>query len=295
MERIGFIGIGHMGWPMAANLARAGYHVSVFDTDAARVADFASQFQVEAAQVPVGLAHADIVITMLPNGQIVRDALSQGGEDSLMARMAPGAVVVDMSSSAPMGTRQLGGELARRNIGLVDAPVSGGVARAQTGELTIMYGADDPQAVQRVLPVLNVMGAKLFSVGGLGCGHAMKALNNYVASATFAATTEALDVGTKFGLSADVMVDVLNVSTGRNFHTDLVFKQHVLNGKFGVGFAIGLLAKDVRIAADLAEALNKAAPLLRLMEDRWDQARDARGATQDFSAAYLAWTEQDGS
>ena len=133
------------------------------------------------------------------------------------------------------------------------------------------------------------MGDRLFDTGGLGTGHAMKALNNFVAAAGFAACAEALIAGERFGLDPGRMVEILNVSTGRNFHTDLVLREHVIGGKYSTGFALGLLAKDVKIAADLTRELGLDSPVVRLVSARFDQARDALGYGADNSEAIKAW------
>jgi 3-hydroxyisobutyrate dehydrogenase len=284
--KIGFIGIGNMGWGMAHNVAKAGYDLVVYDTDAARTARFADESGQRGTTSLGDLADRDVVVTMLPTGPIVRQVLVDGG---LGSSLASGAIVVDMSSSEPIGTRDLGDVLAQSGVALIDAPVSGGVPRADAGTLAIMYGSDDAIALETVLPLLRTMGDRLFATGGLGSGHAMKALNNYVAAAAFAATSEALLIGEKFGLDRGTMVDILNVSTGRNFHTDIVMKDHVVGEKWGTGFAVGLLAKDVRIAAELGQAMGQKAPVLDLVRDRWAFARDQLGAQRDNTEAYLAW------
>jgi 3-hydroxyisobutyrate dehydrogenase len=155
--------------------------------------------------------------------------------------------------------------------------------------LTIMIGGDDPAAVERARPLLRTMGDRLFDTGGLGSGHAMKALNNFVAAAGFAACAEALLAGQRFGLDPARMIEILNVSTGRSFLTDLVLREHVVEGKFATGFQLGLLAKDVRIAADLAQQLRLDAPLARLVTERFEAARDVLGYTRDHTEAIKAW------
>jgi 3-hydroxyisobutyrate dehydrogenase len=286
--RVGFVGIGNMGWPMAKRVAGGGFALTVFDTDTGRVGRFAAETEAAGAETGAALAGAaDLVITMLPTGVVVRNALL--GADGIARSLARGAVVVDMSSSEPNGTRELGRALADLGIALVDAPVSGGVPRAEAGTLAIMIGGEDEAAIARVRPVLETMGAKLFRTGPLGSGHAMKALNNYVAAAAFAATTEAVLVGKRFGLEPAVMVEVMNASSGRSHITDLVFPDHVVGGKFATGFALGLMAKDVGIAADLAREIGVETPLCRLTNELWTGARDAVGATADFTAAYKHW------
>jgi 3-hydroxyisobutyrate dehydrogenase len=286
--RVGFVGVGNMGWPMARRIAGAGYPLTVLDADPARARRFASETGSAAAADGAALARdADIVVTMLPTGKIVRDALL--GEGGIARSLASQALVIDMSSSDPTGTRELGAALAGGGVVLVDAPVSGGVPKAQDGTLAIMVGGDDEPAIVRARPVLETMGAKLFRTGPLGSGHAMKALNNYIAAAGFAAAAESLIVGRRFGLEPAVMVEILNASSGRNFNTEIVFARHVVGGEFATGFALGLMAKDVGIAADLAAATGVDAPLCRLTSELWSGAREALGATADFSAAYKHW------
>jgi 3-hydroxyisobutyrate dehydrogenase len=290
---IGFVGLGNMGWPMARNLARAGFRLTVRDADGARQQRFAHEHSARAADAPGAFREVDAVVTMLPTGRIVREVMLewQGG----LARALPrGAVVVDMSSSDPTGTRELGRALAEAGVALVDAPVSGGVPKADAGTLAIMIGGDDAAAIERVRPLLDVMGNTLFLTGPLGSGHAMKALNNYVAAAGFTAAAEALIVGAKFGLDPAVMVEILNASTGRNFSTEYTMKEHVLPRQFATGFALGLLAKDVGIAADLVAAIGADAPLCRLLRDLWADASSAMGGSVDHSVALQHWERANG-
>ena len=152
-----------------------------------------------------------------------------------------------------------------------------------------MISGDDSAAIESARPLLSTMGERLFETGGLGSGHAMKALNNFVAAATFAACAEALLAGQRFGLDPKRTVEILNVSTGRNFHTDLVLQEHVVGGKFASGFQLGLLAKDVKIAAQLADDVRLEAPPVRLVSQRFDAARDALGYARDHTEAIKAW------
>lgn len=287
----GFVGLGNMGWPMARNLARAGHEVIARDADADRQKRFAAEHGCAAADEPGAFADADAVITMLPTGGIVREVLLDWG---LAASLRPGTVVVDMSSSEPTGTRELVRELARRRIALIDAPVSGGVPRAEAGTLTIMVGADDAAAVERVRPLLEAMGKKLFLTGRSGSGHAVKALNNFVAAAGYTAAAEALIVGRRFGLDPALLIEVLNASTGRNFSTEFAFKEHVLTGKYATGFTLGLLTKDLAIAADLAAAVGADAPVCALLKARWAECCAAMGGAPDHTAAIRHWAELNG-
>jgi len=287
---VGFAGIGNMGWPMARNLLQAGYSLSVYDADPARAAKFAREIGGSAAASPRALgAASDVLVTMLPSGRDVTSLLLGKDGDGVLAGLPRGAVVVDMSSSDPVGTRELGARLRDRGVTLIDAPVSGLVARAETGKLTIMLGADDEQALEIVRPVLEKLGERLIRIGSLGSGHAMKALNNIVAASAFAVTAEALIVGKRFGLDPRIMTQVLSVSTGRSFHSDMSFPDHVLTRRFATGFSLGLLVKDVGIARDLSHAVDAKTPLIDLVERVWSEGRDEIGATADNSAAIQRW------
>jgi 3-hydroxyisobutyrate dehydrogenase len=286
---VGFVGLGKMGWPMARNLVAAGYPLVVRDLDPERTADFASEHGCVGADTPQAFADAAFVVTMLPDDTAVQDAVLDW-EGGIASALAAGSVVVDMSSSHPSGTKRLGERLAPLGIGLVDAPVSGGVTRAEAGTLTLMIGGVD-EDVARARPVLEVLGEALFRTGPLGSGHAMKALNNFVGGATYAVVVEALTVGGRFGLDPATMIDVLNASSGRSFNTEHVVKDHVLTGEYATGFALGLLAKDVGIAASLADSAGIDAPLLQLASRRWGEAAADLGPAADHSEAHKHWWE----
>lgn len=274
---VAFLGLGTMGAPMAGHLAAKGYALRGWDiAPAAR----------EAAPVPVAasareaVAGSAAIVTMLPDGRAVRAALLEGGA---LADAAPGMLLIEMSSSDPLGTRALGEALAGRGIAVVDAPVSGGVARARAATLAIMAGGAK-EDIDRAEPLLSALGTSVFRCGALGAGHAMKALNNFVSAAGLVAAVEALAIGRRFGLDPDTMVDVLNASTGRNNATEHKLKQQVLSGAFAAGFAIGLMAKDVAAAAALAEGLGVEAPLARAMAERWAEAARILGPGADHTA-----------
>lgn len=291
LTRVAFVGLGNMGWPMAANLLRAGFQVTGIDADRDRAESWARSHDSPATPASFATSVAavsdvvDAIVTMLPTGVEVRDVLLAAATDA-----RPGTIAIDMSSADPVGTRALGAELAPAGMRLVDAPVSGGVPRAVDGTLAIMIGGE-AAAVELARPVLAAMGDRLFDVGGLGNGHAMKCLNNYVAGTAFVACSEALAVGERFGLDPTIMFDVMNVSTARCFNTELVMKQHVVSGEFASGFALGLLAKDVGIADSLAHAMGTETPLADLVASRFADARDALGFAVDHTRAHQHWTD----
>jgi 3-hydroxyisobutyrate dehydrogenase len=275
-----------MGYPMASHIARAGHPLIVFDVNAAAAQRLGANATVRIAQKPEDFRGTDIVVTMLPTGAIVRDVLV--GPRGIALELSKGGLIIDMSSSEPEGTRELGATLASRGLSLVDAPVSGGVPRATDATLTIMIGGEAP-AVGRARPVLELLGKRLFEVGALGSGHAMKALNNYVSAAAFEATSEALLIGKRFGIDPTQLIDILNASTGRTFHSELSMKDHVIAGRHAAGFLLALAAKDVRIAAGLAASLKIQAPMLELSAAQMSAASQTLGPKADVTEAIKVW------
>src|SRR5262245_54051542 len=215
IQKVGFVGLGHAGWPMAENVAAAGYALAVTDADAERERAFAAEHDGVAAGLDA-FGGCDLVVTMLPNGDVVRAVLL--GDGGLAAHLAPGTIVVDTSSSDPYGTRALGDELARRSLTLLDAPVTRpDHDQVNTRRIAFMSEADDPEAIDRALPLLEAMAERVFRAGPLGHGHAMKALNNFVACAGEVAALDAMMIGARFGLDVETMLHVFNAGTGRNF------------------------------------------------------------------------------
>jgi 3-hydroxyisobutyrate dehydrogenase len=260
--RIGILGLGNMGLPMAQQLIGANYRVRGFDISKEAREKFAAAGGT-VAEDAAGVADSDIIIALLPDSAAVRKAI-----DGLQASLRQGCIIIDMSSSDPVETRKLGVGLIGRGLHFIDAPVSGGVKRAANGTLTIMVGGD-PETIERVMPVLETMGKSIFRTGELGSGHAMKALNNYVSAAGLVAAVEAIEIGRKFGLDPNLMADIFNVSTGRNNTTELKLKRFIISQTFAAGFPLRLMAKDVGIAESLAHAIGVAAPLAEACASLW--------------------------
>lgn len=281
-ERVGLIGIGSMGWPMAARLVQAGYAVTVFDAAPDQAEKFAQEVGGQAAATCAALAaQSDIIFTMLPTSAIVEKVLA--GPDGVLARLRPDSVVVEMSSGVPAHTQRLAAAVAAAGGQMVDAPVSGGVARARTGELAIMFGG--PAAtLERVRPALAAMGSSITAVGDVGSAHAMKALNNLVSAGGFLIGVEAMLIGQQFGLDPSVIVDVLNASTGMNNSTQKKFKQFVLSRQFNSGFGLDLMVKDLGIALGIANDTGTSTPFASLCRELWASAGKALGPGQDHTA-----------
>jgi len=281
VKRIGFVGLGRMGWPMARELVGAGFEVVVHDVQHDRTGAFVEEYSAgRAERLAEVAAGADVVVTMLPDSGIV-GAVLFGDGDNVADHLTSGATVIEMSSGVPDATIGFGVRLSERGIGLIDAPVSGGVKRAEDGSLAIMTGGTDKE-VDRCRPVLEAMGSVL-KTGQLGSGQAMKSLNNLVSAGGFLIGIEALAIGRKFGLDPDTMVDVLNASTGSNNSTQKKFKQFVLSGRYDSGFALDLMVKDLTIALGIAERSEAAVPFAALCRELWASARNGSGAGADHT------------
>jgi 3-hydroxyisobutyrate dehydrogenase len=272
---IAFIGLGMMGRPMANRLAEAGFRLRLFDLSQKAVSDFvgAHPTALATASAKAAAQGADALITMLPDGGVVRQAVLDG-RDAAIEGLAPGALVLDMSSSNPVDTQTLARDLAARGVALLDAPVSGGVKRAIDGSLSIMVGGAAAD-LERARPVFAAMGKTITLCGPAGAGHAMKALNNYLSAAGLVAMCEALVVGEAFGLDPGTMVDVFNSSTGKSNATEVKGRQFVVSRTFAAGFTTALMAKDLRTAGAVAAHLKLKMPNLAQAVAYWNDA-DAR-------------------
>ena len=282
---------------MSRCLARAGYRIIAHDAsrDALARACDATGAEPSGSLAALG-SRCEAVITMLPDGKAVRTVALGPGEagECLAAGMSPGSVLIDMSSSSPVATRELGARLAERGIALIDAPVSGGVRRAVDGSLAIMVGGE-PANVERCKPVLEAMGKQIFPTGPLGCGHAMKAINNYVSAAGLIAATEGVLMAQRFGLDPGRVVDILNASSGMNNSTLNKFHQFILNRTFNSGFSLDLMVKDLKTALEVARETESperfAAECLRA----WAEAQAALGPGADHTAVVRYWERLAGS
>lgn len=286
---MGFVGLGVMGEPMAKHLGSAGHRLALFDSAEGRAARIAAAVEgaVAAASLDDVARQSDIVITMLPNGAVVRDVIAAGS--GLLEGLRPGALLLDTSSSEPWLTRGSAELLASRGVAMVDAPVSGAQWGAEAAELVFMVGgaADD---VARVRPLLDVMGRAVFHLGPLGAGHAMKCLNNLITSANFAALMEGLVIGKRYGLDPAVMTDVLNQSTGMSWVSQTHIRQRVVSRSFDDPFKLALMLKDIGIAGELARSAQLPIPISALTQQLWRMA--ALGTDEQASVSEFArWVE----
>lgn len=279
IKKIAFAGIGNMGWPMAANLVKAGFDVAVCDVVPGRADSFAAETGAKAAGSPAEAAKgADCVITIVPTSKQVAEAV-----DAMLPSLAKGMLVIDMTSGQPSRTREIAAGLAAKGVAMIDCPVSGGVPRARTGQLAIMAGGEEAE-LDRADPVLKAMGTSIHRCGPIGAGQAMKALNNLVSAGGFLIGIEALLIGQRFGLDPAKMVDVLNASTGMNNSTQKKFKEYVLSRRFDAGFGLDLMVKDLSIALEVGRETTTPTPFAALCREMWASAAALLGPGADHTA-----------
>ncbi|MBC7580882.1 MAG: NAD(P)-dependent oxidoreductase [Tardiphaga sp.] len=279
VKRVCFIGIGNMGWPMAAQLLKAGFEVAVSDAVAGRAVEFVATVGGTAARdLAESAREADVIITMLPTSAHVATVVEQ-----IRGGLRAGQILIDMSSGAPAATQKIAKDLESIGVVVLDAPVSGGVSRAITGELAIMSGGE-AAALDRVEAVLRAMGTTIHRIGPVGAGQAMKALNNLVSAGGFLIAVEALVIGQQFGLDPAVMTDVLNASTGMNNSTQKKLKQFVLSRKFDSGFGLDLMVKDLSIALEVGRDHAAPTPFAALCREMWASAGTMLGKGEDHTA-----------
>lgn len=277
-----FLGLGAIGAPMAARLARAGA-LTVWNRTTERAEAFARSHGVRIAATPREAASgAQVVITCLPTSREVEALLD--GPDGLLVGLARGALLLDCTSGDPATSRRIAARLAERGIAFADAPVSGGTNGAEAGTLTIMVGAD-ADTFARARPVLAHMGSRIVHVGPVGAGDALKAVNNALLAVNILAVGEGLAALVKAGVSARTALDVLNVSSGRSFVSETLVPERVLTGLWPRTFRLALLEKDVGIARELLRDTGVDGPILELAGAAFQRARAQLGEAADYLEA----------
>ncbi len=285
VQKVAVVGLGRMGQGMLATLARAGVPVIGYDVSAGAREAAAT---VPGAEVTADLAaiwrEAETIVLSLPFPATVEAVLT--GEGGLAASPARGRLVIDTSTSDPDLTRALHARLASVGHALVDAPVSGGPAGAAAGTLAIMVGGT-AEAVDRARPVLDVLGQKVSVVGGPGDGHIAKLVNNVLVAGQLILAGEAMRVGVAAGASQEGLITVVNGASGRSAVTEVNYPRWIASGSFDSGFTMGLMAKDVGLALELAERTGLAIPMLREVRERWNALTRGWGPAADFNRAVL--------
>lgn len=278
-ERIGVIGLGRMGLAMAETLASGGHAVTGHDVMApARARARAAGIAVEDGLGGL-LAKSDLVLASLPRDVDV-EAIVEGPE-GLLAQ-APGRLLVDTSTVAPATTRRLAPLLADRGHGLIDAPVSGGPAGAATGTLAIMVGGSEAD-VARARPLLDALGKSVVHVGESGAGNLAKLVNNLFCATHLVAVGEALRLAQALAVDPARLFEAINAASGRSAVSEVNLPRWILSGSFDSGFTMGLMRKDVRLAAGLASATGLNLPLAQAVGALWQASSERLADDADFN------------
>lgn len=281
MAVIAFIGLGQMGAPMASNLLKQGHQLSVFDVNAdavQRLVEKGAQLARSPAQAAEG---AEFVITMLPNGDLVRRVLL--GEEGVCESLSPQALVIDMSTIHPLQTDKLIAELHAKGFAMMDVPVGRTSDHAVAGTLLLLAGGT-PDQVERATPVLMAMGNELINAGGPGMGIRVKLINNYMSIALNALSAEAAVLCEALGLSFDVALQVMSGTPAGKGHFTTSWPNKVLKGDLSPAFMIDLAHKDLGIALDVANQLHVPVPLGAASREVYNQARAAGRGREDWTA-----------
>ena len=295
VKNVGYIGLGNAGFSMASNIPKSGYHLIVHDADSEKVQKASKEWPNTTAWNgnPEQFKECEVIITMLPQGKIVREVLF--GKDKIASGLQPGTIVVDTSSSSPLDTQELGKELAQHELHLVDAPITQTYMHAtDAGESTLMVGSDSRESFEKVEPILRCMAGYIFHMGRLGNGHAMKTLNNYIMASSICALNDSLVTGQKYGLDPQQMIDVLNVGTGVNFPTLDTFRRDGITGRYNSGFGLALLVKDLGITEEFMKHNNFQTDLPALTKRYLGDSLKDVEPMADHTKSLVGWEKRAG-
>jgi 3-hydroxyisobutyrate dehydrogenase-like beta-hydroxyacid dehydrogenase len=284
--RIGFVGLGNIGFPMCRRLLESGYDVLAYDANPEAVSRL-EDTPAERAGSLTALAAADVVLLSLPGSDVVEEVVV--GEGGLAEGLSSGKVLVDTSSSRPSSTRDLAKRLAESGVEMLDAPVSGGVLRAEEGKLAVMVGGRE-KVFESCREVLESFGEKIFHVGDHGAGHLVKSLNNLLSATTLASAAEAVILAEKAGVAPETLLKVINAGNGRSYSTEVKFPKFILDRSFDDGFTLSLMVKDLKIALETAAEMGH--PMLSgsSISQLW-QAASARGYGWEGHTSIYAFLE----
>ncbi len=286
IQTIGFIGLGKMGLPMAKNLVTNGYNVHGMDVNDSAIRDFQS-FGGKPSKLLDWIHTVQMIILMLPSSKIVNqviDEIIDHYASDQHSHQEP-LIIIDMSSSYPDETKKNLQKLAENNIEFLDAPVSGGVKKAVSAELTIMIGGR-VETFTKCKRLLESMGSNLFHVGPIGSGHLIKSINNYLSATHLLASCEAVQLLQRFDVEPETAIQVFNQSTGRSGSTEYKFPSFILPESFDSGFSLELLRKDLEMAKHLFTNAEAATQLPQLIFDRFDEASHALDMDADHTEIY---------
>jgi 2-hydroxymethylglutarate dehydrogenase len=280
-KKVAFIGLGAMGRPMAANIAKADYSLKVFDLVPAFVQELVALGATAVDKPRQAALGSDIVLMSLPNAAIVANVVA--GENGILEGSHPGQIIIDLSSVTPEHTQKMAALAKDKGVEYLDAPVSGGVSGAAAGTLTIMVGGDKA-AFTEGETILRVIGKKIYHVGAAGAGDTLKLVNNLMLGVNMAAAAEALTLGVKAGLDPRMMLEVIGMSSGRSYAFEAKVPNFILKGNFEPGFAIDLQYKDLEMATQTAKAMGVPLLLTNVAQQIYETAKASGLGRKDISA-----------
>ena len=292
--KVAFIGLGNMGGPMAINLKRAGYTVQAFDLSADAIAKVRAEGVDVAASAREAVQGAEVVISMLPASKHVESLYL--GDEGLIKIIQPGALLIDCSTIAPASAQKVAAAATSQDLQMIDAPVSGGVAGATAGTLTFIVGGP-AEALERARPVLQAMGKNIFHMGDAGAGQVAKLCNNMALGVIMAVTGEALALGAAHGLDAKTLSQMMAVSTGRSWATEVcnpwpgVLENAPASRGYSGGFGNDLMLKDMGLAVEAAIGVGATVPLGELARNLYAMNKQAGRGGQDFSSVVQLMTK----
>jgi 3-hydroxyisobutyrate dehydrogenase len=295
MAKVGFIGLGNMGAPMACNLLKAGHTVKVFDLNTDAMKELVGKGAHIASDVTQVCSDTDYVISMLPAGKHVRAIYC--GENGLINYLDNSTLVIDCSTIDAESAQFVGKALGDAGVNFVDAPVSGGVAGAAAGTLTFIVGGSQSNfdSANKVLPD---MGKNIFHAGDIGAGQVAKICNNMLLSILMAGTSEALQMGIDHGLDPKILSEIMLNSSGRNWTLELynpcpdVLENTPSSNDYKPGFMVDLMAKDLGLAQQAAQQTNSATPMGALAKNLYNLMQNQGKGSEDFSAIFKLFSEK---
>jgi 3-hydroxyisobutyrate dehydrogenase len=286
--KIGFIGLGVMGKSMAINIIKNGHNIKVTDLNKEAVKELKEMGAEECLNGAEAADGSDIVFTSLPNSQIVESVVT--GKGGILETAKKGMIYVDLSSITPKVIQSIAKKAKEKGVKVLDAPVSGGSAGAQKGTLTIMVGGDE-ESFNKVLPVLNCIGKKVFHVGDVGAGDTLKLVNNLLLGVNMVAASEALALGVKAGLKPEIMYEIISQSSGSSYALTAKYNNFIAKGNFAPGFAIDLQYKDLQLAVDTAKDLKMPLLMGNQAQQLYEVARAKGLGMEDISAVLKLYEE----
>jgi 3-hydroxyisobutyrate dehydrogenase len=293
MKKIGFIGLGNMGGPMASNLLKAQYEVAVYDIVPSLVEGFAELGGIACKSAAEVLCGADLVISMLPASQHVESLYL--GDEGIMAMIDTTSMVIDCSTISPASSNKVSAAAQARGIAMLDAPVSGGVGGAVAGSLTFIVGGTEAD-LEKVRPILEIMGNNIFHAGAAGAGQVAKICNNMLLSVLMTGTAEALQLGVNNGLDAKVLSEIMRKSSGGNWALEVynpypgVMDNVPAGNDYQGGFLVDLMIKDLGLAMESALATDSSIPLGALARNLYRLHGSKGAGRKDFSSIQQLFT-----